>query len=62
MVEWFFYGDACERLCRGEGFVYMFCLYTLFIQVIVVAKVFKGFRFDPEFVLSRKWATLCKYT
>ena len=35
----------------------MVCLYTLFIQVISVAKVFYGFRFDPQLYSDFKKVT-----
>lgn len=37
--------EACWPLGH---FVYMVCLYILFIQAVVLAKVFKGFRFDIQ--------------
>jgi len=35
----------------------MVCLYILFIQVVVLAKVFKGFRFDAQLYSSFKGVT-----
>jgi hypothetical protein len=35
-------------LLASGHFVYMVCLYILFIQAVVLAKVFKGFRFDVQ--------------
>lgn len=37
-----------EEIVGVGHFVYMVCLYILFIQVVVLAKVFKGFRFDAQ--------------
>ena len=41
------------RLGLFIWFVYTFCLYTVLVAgCLVVGKVFKGFRFDPELYLS----------
>ena len=55
-VYWLLKLCICERGLLRDGFVYMVCLYVLFIQVggCWVSKVFKGFRFEPLLYASFK--------